>query len=116
MSHLYLANWGDKYFLTKNFSARRHLPTQQPCLPGQDSGSDDHDADHDVDHYVVDQVDGAQKQLVGSLGAIERMLGIITEKLQVHIPIIQSLMAIVISIFAAICLKPYLCQYHILTI
>merc|ERR1711963_1012394 len=31
------------------------------------------------------QVDGAQKQLVGSLGAIERMLGIITEKLQAGI-------------------------------
>ena len=90
MSHLYLANWGDKYFLTKNFSARRHLPTQQPCLPGQDNDREDYDVD-DADHHHddVNQVDGAQKQLVGSLAAIERMLGIITEKLQVQI--IQSL-------------------------
>ena len=39
--------------------------------------------DNDVYGYAA-QVDGAQKQLVGSLGAIERMLGIITEKLQVR--------------------------------
>ena len=86
MSHLYLANWGDKYFLTKNFPARRHLPTQQPRMPGQDHHREDNDDDHH--HADVNQVDGAQKQLVGSLGAIERMLGIITEKLQVQI--IQS--------------------------
>ena len=85
ISHLYFENWGEKYLLTKNFSARRHLPAQQPCLPGQDNGSDDDDEDDDADHDDddVNQVDGAQKQLVGSLGAIERMLGIITEKLQV---------------------------------
>ena len=89
----------------KNFSARWHLPPQQPCLPGQDNGSDDDHADDNDDNDDDDngndneddddddndddddgnQVDGAQKQLVGSLGAIERMLGIITEKLQVAI-------------------------------
>ena len=78
-------------FLMKIFSAGWHLPPQQPCLPGQDNGSgddDEDDDDHDDDNDADDdgnQVDGAQKQLVGSLGAIERMLGIITEKLQVAI-------------------------------
>ena len=92
--------------LMKNFSARRHISTQQPRLPGQhndddyeekdDDDDDDEVEDHDdnaADDYISDddddddanQVDGAQKQLVGSLGAIERMLGIITEKLQVAI-------------------------------
>ena len=78
------------YFLMKIFSAGRHLPPQQPCLPGQANGSDDDDDDDDDNDDDDDdddgnQVDGAQKQLVGSLGAIERMLGIITEKLQVAI-------------------------------
>ena len=49
---------------------------------GDDSGVDDNDEDDDNGYAA--QVDGAQKQLVGSLGAIERMLGIITEKLQVR--------------------------------
>ena len=50
---------------------------------GDDSCADDNDDNNDANGYA-DQVDGAQKQLVGSLGAIERMLGIITEKLQVR--------------------------------
>ena len=52
---------------------------------GDDSCADDNDDDDNNDVYgYAAQVDGAQKQLVGSLGAIERMLGIITEKLQVR--------------------------------
>ena len=49
-----------------------------------DDNDDDNDNDNNDDNGYAAQVDGAQKQLVGSLGAIERMLGIITEKLQVR--------------------------------